>query len=116
MAPIQQKRKTDFTSRWDTVIKGIISFVIISILAFLGNWVIGVGSSVAKLNERMIGIEEKENFLSTWLVDAVKEMKIDIKQIALEQKQLNEQVQHIANEQARRKSIIERIDRENNRK
>jgi hypothetical protein len=79
-----QPKKTNWVL---SSIKATISVTVCSFISYLATWGVNTSSSIGLLDKRLIKvedsvstIEEKQQFLSNWMVDELKRIREEIKQ------------------------------------
>lgn len=97
-----RRRKTDLSSWPDWLVSGAkiaVGLLITGSMSFIGTWGVGVSSSIASLKENQIGMKEiqigateRETFLSTWLMDEVKNSRKDVKELSKEIAELRKEL------------------------
>lgn len=86
MAP--RRRKEDQDTSWLIAgAKTTGAFFFFSVVTFIGTWAVGLNATVAKSKEDIEILKEKEQFLSIWLVDEVRRMHSEMKEVHQELRQ-----------------------------
>lgn len=83
MPPVR-RRKTDTDNIIKSAAKATVAFVFFGALSFVGTWGVSLGTTVAKLKEDIAVVHEKQEFLAPWLVDEIKGIRNDMKEIRQE--------------------------------
>lgn len=87
---IQKRQQDDFATKWQAWIKATASFIFLGILAFIGNWGVSLSSSMAKLNDEVLVLKEKEEMMQNMIYpellketrllrDEIKELRREIR-------------------------------------
>lgn len=84
-----KRRQTDHSGMVWGVAKATAAFLFFGTLSFIGTWGVGLNTTVAKAKEDIEILKEKEQFLSIWLIDEVRRMHQEMKEVHQELRRRN---------------------------